>query len=80
MVFISPQPARRGVLLTPLRDNEALARFKKSQSYALTQPGWATFRKRIADTPAFELRRGRSPAEAADALQALLADGDPAEH
>ena len=80
IVFISPQPARRGVLLTPLRANQALARFKKSQSYALTQPGWATFRKRIADTPAFELRRGRSPAEAADALQALLADGDPAEH
>jgi energy-coupling factor transporter ATP-binding protein EcfA2 len=80
IVFISPQPARRGVLLTPLRANQALARFKKSQSYALTQPGWATFRKRIADTPAFELRRGRSPEEAADALQALLADGDPAEH
>jgi hypothetical protein len=78
IVFISPQPARRGVLLTPLRGKEALARFKKSQSYALTQPGWATFRKRIAAAPAFELRRGRSPAEAADALQALLADGDPA--
>ena len=80
VVFISAQPARRGVLLTPLRRTESLARFKKSQSYAVTQPGWTTFRKRIAGTPAFELRRGRSPAEAAHALQALLADGDAAGH
>jgi hypothetical protein len=78
VVFVSAQPARRGVLLTPLRSHEALARFKKSQSYAVNQPGWTTFRKRIAAAPAFELRRGRSPAEAADALQALLADGDGA--
>jgi hypothetical protein len=78
VVFVSAQPARRGVLLTPLRANEAIARFKKSQSYAITQPGWATFRKRIAAAPAFELRRGRNPAESANALQALLADDYPA--
>jgi len=79
VVFISAQPARRGVLLTPLPSHETLARFTKSQSYAVNQPGWPTFRKRIAAAPAFELRRGRNPAEAADALQALLADGDPTE-
>jgi hypothetical protein len=79
VVFISARPARRGVLLTPLRNHEAIARFKRSQSYAVNQPGWTTFRKRIAAAPAYELRRGRSPAEAADALQALLADGDAAE-
>jgi hypothetical protein len=79
IVFISARPARRGVLLTPLRSQETLARFRKAQSYAVNQPGWATFKKRIAAAPAFELRRGRSPEEAADALQALLADGDPAE-
>jgi hypothetical protein len=78
VVFISAQPARRGVLLTPLRSHETLARFKKSQPYAVNQPGWTTFRKRIAAAPAFELRRGRTPAEAADALQTLLEDGDPA--
>ncbi len=80
IVFISAQTTRRGVLLTPLRANDALARFKKSQSYAVNQPGWTTFRKHIAAAPAFELRRGRGPAEAADALQALLADGDRAAH
>ena len=74
VVFVSPEPARRGALLTPLRAGEAVARFKKSQSYAVTQPEWTLFRKRIAAAPAFELRRGRSPAEAADALQALLAE------
>ncbi len=74
IVFISAQPARRGVLLTPLRSQETLARFRKTQSYAVNQPGWATFRKRIAAAPAFELRRGHSPEDAADALEALLAD------
>lgn len=76
IVFISEQAGRRGVLLTPLRRYDTLVRFKKSQPYAIKQPGWTTFKKRIAATPAFELRRGRSPAEAADALHGLLADGN----
>jgi hypothetical protein len=75
VVFISPQAARRGVLLTRLGGREAVARLQKSQPFAVSQPGWPTFRKRIATTPAFELRRGRDPAEAADALQGLLAGG-----
>ncbi|MGH8323258.1 MAG: hypothetical protein ACRETD_05600 [Steroidobacteraceae bacterium] len=75
VVFISPQPARHGVLLTRLRGHEAVVRLQKSQPYAVSQPGWTTFRKRIATAAAFELRRGRHPAEAADALQGLLADG-----
>jgi hypothetical protein len=76
VVFMSALPARRGVLLSRLPTDEALARFQKNQSYAVNQPGWPTFRKRIAASPAFELRRGRDPAQAADALQALLAGGD----
>jgi hypothetical protein len=74
VVFISPQPARHGVLLTRLRGKEAVARLQKSQPYAASQPGWPTFKKRIAAAPAFELRRGGHPEEAADALQGLLAD------
>jgi hypothetical protein len=76
VVYISAQSARRGVLLTPLRSYETLARFRKSQAYAVNQLGWTTFRKRLTDVPAFEMRRGRDPAEGADALQALLAGGD----
>jgi hypothetical protein len=80
VVFISAQPARRGALLTPLRSRESLSRFRESQPYAVNQTGWTTFRKRIAATPAFELRRGRSPADGADELHALLAQGLPAGH
>jgi hypothetical protein len=80
VVFIAPQPAPHGVLLRRLRGHEAVARLQKSQPYAVSQPGWTTFRKRIAAAPAFELRRGRHPAEAADALQGLLADGQLPEH
>jgi hypothetical protein len=76
VVFISAQSAGRGALLRPLRGREAVARFKEGQSYAVNQPGWTTFRRRISAVPTFELRRGRSPAAAADALQALLARGD----
>jgi hypothetical protein len=76
VVFLSPQRARHGVLLTRLRGREAVARLQKTQPYSASQPGWPTFRKQIAAAPAFELRRGSHPAEAADALQALLAD-DP---
>jgi len=75
VVFISPQPARRGVLLTRLRGREAVARLQKDQPFAVSQPGWKAFRKRLGLIPAFELRRGRGPAEAADALQGLLAEG-----
>jgi hypothetical protein len=75
VVFISPQSAHRGeALLTPLRSRDALTRFKESQSYAVAQPGWTTFKQRLTATPAFELRRGRHPAEAADALHGLLAE------
>jgi hypothetical protein len=75
VVFISPQSARRGVLLTRLRGRDAVTRLQKSQPFTASQPGWATFKKRMGSTPAFELRRGRDPAEAADALQGLLTGG-----
>ena len=76
VVFISPQSARGGALLTRLRGREAVTRLQKSQPFAASQPGWATFKKRMGGIPAFELRRGRDPAEAADALQGLLTGGD----
>jgi hypothetical protein len=77
VVFISAESARKRPLLTPLRRQEVVARIQASQPYAVNQPGWTTFRKNLTATPAFELRRGRHPAEAADALQELLADGRP---
>jgi hypothetical protein len=78
IVFMSAQSARGTRLLTPVDGEETVARFKRSQPYAVKQPGWSIFRKRIAGAPAFELRRGHDPAQAADALQALLAEGGAA--
>jgi len=74
MVFVSAESARRGRLLIPLRRREALARIQQAQAYAAHQAGWPTFRRRFAAIPVFELRRGCHPSEAADVLQALLAD------
>jgi hypothetical protein len=79
VVFLSPRPAHDGALLTRLRGREAIARLQKGQPYAVSQPGWSAFRKRIAAVPAFELRRGGHPAEAADALQSLLSGGQLSE-
>jgi hypothetical protein len=78
VVFMSAESARHDVLLRPLRSRTARVRFQASQPYAANQPKWRTFRTRLAAIPAFELRRGRHPAEAVDALQGLL-DGVPTE-
>jgi len=72
VVFASAETARNGQLLTPLRPREALARFRASQPYAASQPGWPRFRQRLDTTAAFELRRGAHPAETAEVLQRLL--------
>jgi hypothetical protein len=75
VVFISAESAGAHRLLTPLRRRDAAARLQASQPYAAGQPGWESFKRRVAPLGAFELRRGRNPGEGADALQALLSDG-----
>jgi hypothetical protein len=74
LVFASAQAARDGMLLKALRRQEVLERLTACQPYAAAQAGWTTFREGIAKIPVFELRRGRHPAEAVEALQRLLAD------
>ena len=73
VVFVSAARAAAGALLVPLDRSVALARLAASQRYAASQPGWRQFRARVAALPAYELRRGEHPAEAAAALRALLA-------
>lgn len=73
VVFLSARTAQ-GRLLVRLDRDQALARFEADQPYAATRPQWAVFRKRLAAIPAFELRRGRHPADAAVALRGVLAD------
>jgi hypothetical protein len=72
LVFISAATASDGSLLTPLRSREVRERLARSQPYAANQAGWSTFLRRVGAIPAFELRRGRHPAEAGEALQQLL--------
>jgi hypothetical protein len=78
VVFLSKQSAaKRGAggapLLAPLGKSDLLAKLKMSQPYAANQPGWGVFSKHVSRLSSFELRRGRHPLDAVDALQALLA-------
>ncbi len=73
-VFMSAQPAVGRSLVVALRTADLLRRLRASQPYAANQGGWAQFSKRIAQAPAFEVRRGEHPAETADALEGLLMD------
>jgi hypothetical protein len=72
VVFLSRRRGSRGPLLSPLRKSELLEKLQASQRYAANQPGWAAFCRRICRLPAFELRRGRHPGEAAEALRTLV--------
>lgn len=74
-VFISPRSARAQPLLRPLSRRQLQTQLAVTQKYAAQQPGWRAFTSGMARLPAFELRRGRHPAEAVQALEELLAAG-----
>jgi hypothetical protein len=71
-VFLSAKNARGGRLLNPLSQRELLAKLTATQVYAAQQPHWAAFCRKAAGLGAFELRRGRHPREAVEALSELL--------
>jgi hypothetical protein len=71
-VFMTAEAAGRRPLITPLRRASVLARLQASQPYAVGQPGWTRFTRRIASRPAFELSRGREPCQTVLALEDLL--------
>jgi hypothetical protein len=72
VVFLSARGADGQALLTPLSKSDLLARLKTTQAYAANQPEWTTFRRSVTRLDAFELRRGRHPREAVEALRGLL--------
>jgi hypothetical protein len=72
IVFVSSTPAAKGRLLTPVKRRDVLARLESSQAYAASQPHWKRFVMRLSTLPAMELRRGRHPVDAVDALRVLL--------
>ena len=74
-VFVSARGAGRGPLVRPLLRQEWLDRLVRSQPYAASLPGWRTFTRNLSRLAIVELRRGRHPAEALEALRPLLARG-----
>jgi energy-coupling factor transporter ATP-binding protein EcfA2 len=72
VVFLSAQNAGTRPLLKPLSKSGLLAQMAATQGYAANQPEWNTFSKSVSKLDAFELRRGRHPLEAVEALESLL--------
>ena len=72
IVFLSPRRGRAGQLLKPLVKSQLLGKMLSMQGYGANQPQWPLFSKNVSRLDAFELRRGRHPAEGIDALRSLL--------
>jgi hypothetical protein len=72
VVFVSPRHAGARPLLAPMNKGELTLRLAASQQYAANQPGWTDFTRQVSRLPAFELRRGRHPLQAVEALERLL--------
>ena len=77
IVFLSPRSADGEDLLTPLSRKDVRGRLAREQAYATGLPQWRRFSLQAAKLPCFELRRGRHPAEAAQALRRLLDSNSP---
>jgi hypothetical protein len=73
VIVVAARSATGGSLLMPLRRAHIIEELTKGQRYAVNQPGWKDFIRRVARLPAFELHRGDTPADSAAALSELLA-------
>ena len=73
VAFISKTAAAGNDVLVPLGTREFSARLTASQPYAAHLPSWRAFVKNLSHLSASELRRGRHPREAADALRSVIA-------
>jgi hypothetical protein len=76
VVFMSAQNAGGHPLLTLLPKSAVPAKLAALQPYAASQPQWSGFSRNLSGLDAFELRRGRHPLEAVDALRELLGARD----
>ena len=72
-MILSPQAAADpGAMLAPVPVDALAACFAADQAYAMTQPGWDRFERRIMQLPVHRLQRGPHPEDSADALRRLL--------
>jgi len=72
VVFLSRQRAPEMRLLRPVERRVAVERLRRLQPYAAARPEWRRFSRKLARMPAYELRRGAQPSQAAAALRTLL--------
>jgi hypothetical protein len=72
VVFLSRRSAGKRGLLMRLPAAAVLGRLAAEQRYATQQAGWSVFRRRLSHLPGYELRRGRHPRAAVEALRELL--------
>jgi energy-coupling factor transporter ATP-binding protein EcfA2 len=72
VVFVSSRSADAQALLAPMPKAQLTRRLAAEQRYAASQPGWSDFTRQVARLPVFELRRGRHPLEAVEAIERLL--------
>ena len=72
-VILSPESAGNRPLLKPISRSALLSNLADTQAYAANQSQWREFRRNATGLEAFELRRGRHPREAVDALRSFLA-------
>ncbi|WP_116809864.1 serine kinase [Steroidobacter cummioxidans] len=72
VVFLSNDIAPGKSLLVPVHREALASRLAENQRYAANQPGWSAFERALTLLPAFELRRGDHPLEAAEVLSELL--------
>jgi hypothetical protein len=72
VVFLSSRSAGARPLLKPLAKSQLLTNLARTQAYGANQLPWRLFAKNISRLEAFELRRGRHPREAVEALKSLV--------
>jgi hypothetical protein len=72
VVFASARLDDPQVLVQAIPDHQIEDRLRAEQPYAASQPGWDAFVSAIRRRGAWELRRGRHPADSVDALMQLL--------
>lgn len=73
-VFMTAEPAGDHGIASSLRRADLLRRLQAAQPYAANQAGWPRFSRRLANLPAFELRRGGHPTGTVVALEKILAE------
>jgi hypothetical protein len=73
VVFLSSQGAGAHPLLQSLPKSELRSKLAATQAYGASRPQWRAFNRNVSRLDAFELRRGRHPLEAVEALRSVLA-------